>query len=325
MTDLIDRKLLYELNWNARQAHTTLAKKLRVSKQVVSYRMKQLEQKEIIKSYHAVIDWRKLGYNAIRIYLKWQNIDLKKEEEAYEKMRNDPLFMWAIRFEGDIDLGFYVWVKSIPEFAKKWFDFISQYKQYILKYEIYESVDMVHYPWKFLNDKYKADELIIGREQSAEFDDTDYEILKIVTENGRTPVTDIASRIKLTPKAGLYRLKNLERKKIILGYYALLDETKLGYVFYKVDFYLNDMSRLREMNEYAKQHKNVVYRMRTIGGPDFEIEVVVKDVVEMKQIINEIRQKFPHVISNYRFHRFEYSIKQVYLPGETIGKPTQSQ
>ena len=101
-----------------------------------------------------------------------------------------------------------------------------------------------------------------------------------------------------------------------MGYYALIDETKLGYVFYKIDFYLNDMTRLKEMNEYAKQHKNVVYRMRTIGGPDFEIEVIVKDVIEMKRIINEIRERFPDIIGHYRFHRFEYSIKQIYLPGE---------
>ena len=60
MVDFTDRKLLYELNWNARQTHTKLAKKMHISKQVVRYRIKQLEKKGIIMSYHAVIDWRKL-------------------------------------------------------------------------------------------------------------------------------------------------------------------------------------------------------------------------------------------------------------------------
>jgi len=36
----------------------------------------------------------------------------------------------------------------------------------------------------------------------------------------------------------------------------------------------------------------------------------------MKKVINEIREKFPDVINSYRFHRFEYTIKQVYLPIE---------
>jgi hypothetical protein len=56
--------------------------------------------------------------------------------------------------------------------------------------------------------------------------------------------------------------------------------------------------------------------MRTIGGPDLEIEVVVADAIEMKKIITEIRERFTGIIHHYRFHRFEHTIKQVYLPGE---------
>ncbi len=313
--DVKDKKLLQELNWNARQPHTKLAKKLKVSKQVVRYRINRLEEQGILKSYHAVIDWRRLGYNAIRVYLKWQNISLEKEKEVYEYIKKDPLFMWSIRFEGDIDIAFYIWVKSIPEFSEKWFSFITKYKGYILNYEIYESVDMIHYPWKFLA-KAKKQELVIGRKQAVEYDEIDYKILKRLTENAQMPITEIAKNISLSTKAALYRLKKLEKNQIILGYYALIDETKLGYVFYKVDFYLNNLSRIKEMNEYAKQHPNIVYRMRTIGGPDFEIELVVKDVIEMKKIVNEIRKKFSKEIHHYRFHRFEYTIKQVYLPGE---------
>src|SRR3989344_9656414 len=249
----LDARIIYELNWDARQSYSELSKKLHVSKQVVRYRIKNLEKQGILISYHAVIDWRKLGYNALRIYVKWQDITLEKEKEVYTHIKKDPLFMWSIRFEGEIDIAFYVWIKEIPEFSKKWFAFISKYKKYIQNYEIYESVDMVHYPMKFLVDKPEISELVMGREKEVDYDELDYEILKIVTTNGQTPITEIAKKIKRTPKAALYRLKKLEKKKIIMGYYALIDETKLGYVFYKIDFYLNDMTRLKEMNEYAKQ------------------------------------------------------------------------
>ena len=224
--------------------------------------------------------------------------------------------MWSIRFEGEIDIAFYVWIKEIQEFSVKWFQFMAKYKKYIGSYEVYESVEMINYPMKFLSPKTAAEEMIIGQKGKAEYDLVDYRILTLLTENARMPLIEIAQKIKLTPKAILYRLKNLEKKKIILGYYALVDTNKMGLVFYKVDFYLNDLSRIREMNEYAKQHPNVVYRMRTIGGPDFELEVIVKDVIHLKSIINEIRNAFSDVIGHYRFHRFEYTIKQVYLPGE---------
>src|SRR3989344_4581458 len=180
MVDLIDLKLLFELHWNCRQTHTALGKKLRISKQVVSYRISQLEKKEIIKSYHALIDWRKLGYNSIRVYLKWHNITLEIEEQIYNEMKQNPFFMWTVKFEGDIDIGFYLWVKSIPEFSEKWFSFLTKYRKYILKQEIYESVNMIHYPMKPLIEGYEIEEKIIGDKESVNYDETDYEILKAV-------------------------------------------------------------------------------------------------------------------------------------------------
>ncbi len=316
--DSLDKKLIYELNWNARVSHSALAKKFRTSKQVIGYRVKKLEEAGILKSYHAVIDWRKLGYNTIRVYIKWENITLEKEKEVYELIRRDPLFMWAIRFEGDIDIAFYVWVKDMTEFAKKWFDFISKYKEYILRYEIYESVEMIHYPMKFLKDDFKPEEIVIGREKKVEYDDVDYTILRLLTENAQASLVDIATQLKMSAPSVLYRIKELQKKKIILGYYALVDTDKLGLEFYKVDFYVNDMRHLPMMESFAKEHPQIVYRMRTIGGPDFEIEVIVKDAIELKELINEIRYKFGDAIKFNRFHRFEFSIKQIYLPGEKV-------
>ena len=313
---LKDKQLLYELYWNARQPHTKLAKKLKVSKQVIRYRIKRLEEQEILKSYHAVIDWRRLGYNAIRVYVKWHNLNYDEEQEIYKEIKKDPFFMWTVKFEGDVDIGFYIWVKSIPEFSGKWFKFLAKYKKYVHSYEIYESVDMVHYPMKPLLSKFKTDEIVLGREKKVNYDEIDYNILKLVTENAQMPITEIAKKIKLTPKSALYRLRNLEKKGIILGYFAFIDTNKLGYRFYKIDFYLEDMSRIKEMFEFAKQHKNIVYRMRTVGGPDFEIELMVEDVVKMREIVNDIRKRFPNVIEEYKIHRFEYTIKQIYLPGE---------
>jgi len=314
----LNRKLIYELNWNARQSHSTLAKKLRTSKQVIAYRIKKLEKQGILRSYHAVIDWRKLGYNSLRIYIKWENIGVKKEKEIYEFMRKDPLFMWIVKFEGEIDIGMYVWVKDVVEFSKKWFEFIAKYKKYLLRYEVYESIEMINYPLKFMKENYVADEIVIGRSEKADYDSTDYEILKALTENAQMQIINIAKRAKLSAPSTIQRIKALEKKKIIVGYYALVDVDKLGYEYYKTDFYVNDLSIVPEMEEFAKKHPKVTYRMKTIGGPDFEIEVVVKNAVEVKELINEIREKFGESIKFNRFHRFEYTVKQIYLPGEKV-------
>jgi DNA-binding Lrp family transcriptional regulator len=114
-------------------------------------------------------------------------------------------------------------------------------------------------------------------------------------------------------------MKKLKEKGIVLGFNALIDTDKLNYNFYKIDFYLNNLSRIDEMFEYSKIHPDIIYRMRTIGGPDFEIEVLVQGPKKLRELIDLIRKKF-NEIDYYRVHRFEYTVKQVYLPGIQIRK-----
>ena len=68
--DLKDYKLLYELDTNSRQSYKQIGKKIGLSKDSVIYRIKQLENEEIIQQFHTVINVGKLGYLSFRLYLK---------------------------------------------------------------------------------------------------------------------------------------------------------------------------------------------------------------------------------------------------------------
>ena len=72
--DLKDRKILYELDLNARQTLTQIGKKVGLKKDVVSYRMKKLQDEGIIKNYYTVIDAYKLGYTLYRYYINFQYV-----------------------------------------------------------------------------------------------------------------------------------------------------------------------------------------------------------------------------------------------------------
>jgi DNA-binding Lrp family transcriptional regulator len=66
--DKKDQQLIFELDQNSRQSINSIAKKTKLSRDVVNYRIKQLEKKKIINGYFALIDFNKLGYQAIRLY-----------------------------------------------------------------------------------------------------------------------------------------------------------------------------------------------------------------------------------------------------------------
>ena len=80
-----DRKILYELDLNCRQSNTQIGKKVGLKKDVVSYRIKRMQDEGIIKNFWTLIDAYKLGYIIFRFYLVFQyvNRDIKKKIIEY--------------------------------------------------------------------------------------------------------------------------------------------------------------------------------------------------------------------------------------------------
>lgn len=315
--DKLDKDLLFELTSNCRQSNSIIGRKLRRSKQTILYRMKRLEEEKIITAYNALIDFRVLGFNSIRVYFKLRNITPDKEGEMYADMKSNDLFLWTVNLEGDIDIGFYVWIRTISQFYEQWERFFKKYRQYILRQEVYLSINMIHYPVKILKMPKEVDEWVVGRNNALEkIDEVDFKILKILSREANRPIVEISKQSGISAKLAAYRIKKLEEKKIILAYNAIIDETKIGYSMYKIDFYLFNHSKITQMIEYARQHPNIKNVMKTVGGPDFEIEVMVKDINELKSMVDDIRTRFSDVIDYWRYNRFVKTIKQVYLPIE---------
>lgn len=61
--DAVDKKLINHLLDNGRDSYREIAKKMRLSPATVMKRVRALESKGVIKSYSAVLDYDKLGYD----------------------------------------------------------------------------------------------------------------------------------------------------------------------------------------------------------------------------------------------------------------------
>ena len=54
--DLLDRKILYELDRNSRRSASEIAKKVRVHRNVVNFRINRLIEKGIIREFVTIIN-----------------------------------------------------------------------------------------------------------------------------------------------------------------------------------------------------------------------------------------------------------------------------
>ena len=111
-------------------------------------------------------------------------------------------------------------------------------------------------------------------------------------------------------------MKQLEKYGIIQGYRALIDVSFLGYRYYKAYLNFTHTNRTKELEEFCKQHPNILNTNRTIGGRDFEIELQVRSFNEFESIINELREKFAGMIDDYEWAIAKEEKKMVYFPFE---------
>ncbi len=152
-----------------------------------------------------------------------------------------------------------------------------------------------------------------GKSELIKHDEIDLKILNLISSNARIPVIEISRKLNMPERTVAFRIKQLERKKIIQGYRALFNLNLLGYEYYKVDFVLKNISRLKHLINYATLHPNIVYIDQTIAGSDFEFDLEVKNKQRFLHIINELRTKFPEIREWNYFTVRKYN-KLIYFP-----------
>ena len=313
--DLRDKGIIYELEKNARSPISEIAKKLKISKQLVSYKIKKLEEKGIIEGYHAVIDTSRLGFTTYRVYLKFQNITTKKREEVLAYITKLKEVTILLTIDGRWDVGFAVSVKEIFDFYEVW-EKILIHRENISSYEISIYSPIYHLTRSFLspNDQESSQILILGGKQKTDFDELDIDILKKIAPNVRIPLTEIASKLKKSPQFIINRVKSLEKRGIIQGYRPILNWSLLGYDYYKVDIILSSHKLNEEIFNFCKNNKYIFQIDKTIGGSDFEIEIYAKNKRHFREIMGEIQNKFHKVFNSYVYFTLDKTYKEVFFP-----------
>ena len=314
--DLYDKKILYELDKNSAISISELSKILRKSKQFVSYRIKQLEKASIITGYNAIIDMSKLGFFTFRCYFKFQQMTTEDGEKFVDYIKKNFEQVWTITsIHGKWDYAIFLGVKSISEFHAIWDNIMQTYKRNIKTYNISVYAPIYNFNRKFfMENPSESIERVYGAGEKEEIDKLDWDILRIYSSNVRQSSLEIARKFKVSSDTVRAHIKRLERRKIIAGYKIGLNLEPLGYTSYRVDLQLISTERNKELHEFCKWHKNIYQINKTIGEADFEIEVIVKDLNHLLNLLDEIKERFKNVINSVDFFGFSVFHILHYIP-----------
>lgn len=309
--DLKDRKILYQLILNCRQSNTQIGKKVGLSKQVVDYRIKRMEEEGIITGYQTVVNSFKLGYDVYRYYVTFQNATQKIKDEMIDYLTQYKNMWTVYSASGLFDLGIVIWVKNLREFQLFWEEFNDTYGDYISE-KIYSVLLYYHaYNHSFLtpNTYSKSDRekhIQVGSEPEIEIDKLDFDLLDIIVLNARMPIIDIAKKLNCSSQTVNYRIKNLIDKGIIKLFRAGIDYSKLNLQHFTLGIWFRKLSKRREIMDFFSNNPHVISLVTCAGYADLQIELIIDSPDTLEYIMNEISEKFQDSIRNYNYFTYKH-------------------
>ncbi|MFH1101724.1 MAG: AsnC family transcriptional regulator [Methanobacteriota archaeon] len=318
--DLKDRKILYELDLNCRQSNAQIGKKVGLSKDVVAYRIKKMDDEGIITCYWTAINTYKLGYYVFRIYIKFIDVTAKIKTEIIQYfVKNEDA--WAVlTYKGPVDLDIVLWVKDIYSFNHYWINTLQLYGKYFADSTISILTQVIACKKTYLLDeKETASErefyTTSCKGDTIQIDALDYKILNELALNARIPLLNLAKKTHSTSQTINYRIKHLMQKEIIHAFRIRINPSKFGLQGCAIDLYLKDQLLRKQILDYIKQKPNIYDIMvMNIGWSDISFEIYISNINELSKLMDEIESKFPEAIRKYEYWMDEAVHKERWLP-----------
>ena len=316
--DLKDRKILYERDLNCRQSNTHIGKKVGLKKDVVSYRIKRMQDEGVIRNFWTAINTFKLGYNVFRIYINFHYVNTQIKNDIIQYF-TDYKNSWAvISVKGPIDIDVVVWVKNIYDFYKFWDKTLERYEDYFEKYTISIYIKAVGYKKSYLLGESTKSEKIMYKTicdgSTVSIDETDYKLLNELAINARIPLIELAEKLGSSSQTVNYRIKNLIDKGVIQAFRVNIDRSKLGLQLFKVDIFLKEYKRRRDIIQYLGDKGYLECLNVATGWSDIEPEIVAKDVDHLIQMMEEINHQYPNSVRKLEYWIMTEVHKERWLP-----------
>jgi Lrp/AsnC family leucine-responsive transcriptional regulator len=316
--DLKDRKILYQLDLNCRQSNTQIGKKVGLSRKVVEYRIKRMEEEGIITGYWTRIDSYRFGYQVYRYYIIFQNATTAIKEEIIKNIADYKNTWVVVSVTGVYDISSVIWVKSIPQFYKFWNKLNEKYGDYFAEkiFSVYLGSDCYPHSYLIKGENYKKDRenpQYVGRSEHIEITYQDYLLLESIATNARISTIQIAEELKCSSQSVSYNMNKLKENGIIRGYHTNINTSKLGLHNFKVDIWLKEVSKRKKILDILKYNPYVNFINISAGYADLEMEVVIEDTDTLVNFIEEVSSQFPGAFRKYIYFRDKkfYKIKSL--------------
>ena len=147
-------------------------------------------------------------------------------------------------------------------------------------------------------------------------DKRDKEILRVLSENSRLSVSQLARKLKMNPYTCQRRFNTLQKIGIIRYTKANIAIEKFGLEQYIILLKINKLSREKRKKIFAflKEEKKVMYAERILGNFDMRVTIVAQNQREFDEELNALRSYLREDIKQYSFSIIMETLKKTSYP-----------
>ncbi len=285
--DKLDTRIILEMMKNSRVPVTSLAKKLKASREVITYRINKLVKEKVILGFVTEIGIEKLGFVGAAVFI---SIKSKRHKEFIQFLNNCGFVSWVAELSGVWSFGFSIYGKSNEELDQK-FRMISQkFKGDIIDYRF-----TLHRRTEFFYEKYFGGMTLPVKNKIIDYkiDQKDKIILRELAKNSRIESVMLSKKAGLSAPAVSRRIRSLERSGIIGRFSLFIDISKAGLLQYSIFVVNKDVESLPKLVSYLCAHPNVSFVAEYVADPFLEFGITVSDTYRLRGILQEIEESFP--------------------------------
>ena len=312
--DKKDRRILKELFDDARKPISEIARKVRLSKEVVNYRINRLHESGFLVGFNTVIDVKKLGWMMFLVYVRLKNLNPEEENRILLTLKEHENIAWMIKCIGNYDIVLKIFAKNQNDVGTIIKNIEADCK--IDEYQIDYLSEEHAVPFSFI---YEGDEethvLKDEKEIKINLEEIDYKILEQLAKNARMPSSELVVKLKSTREIIRYHLKKLETSKVILKYRPDTLPALMGYNWYFLVLKTGNLDKNTDnkLKTYLLNCENATYFYKTVGSADIQIELRVKTTEELSNIIGEIRSILQSKLKRHELLLIMKELKYTYF------------
>ncbi len=317
--DLKDRRILYELDLDARQPATQIAKKIGLSKQAVHHRIDRLVKNGVINQFVMVLDTQKLGYCFYDLFLQLQNMTKEKEAEMLDFLKSMNTVGWMCKTMGKWDLIIAIFTRDVKEFNNSLSQIFNKYGEYIKDKTFIIDTDAIICKNKYLFEE-KGSHLrkddAYGDDSPANLDDKDVILLRTLDTNPRMSLLGLSRKTEISFDTVRRKIKRMTDEGVIQGFKIKINPMAFGYEWHVLLLELNIVNdkQKQEFTRFLQNHKNVIFIINTIGNWNMMLDLHLKDFTHFQEFLSEIQENFDHMIKSHEHLTVTKEYKTTYVP-----------